>query len=453
MNLNRLRFKFWPLVFALLACLSAPLLLSQDTKLTPKQEQEVISQADTILQQLRTLRHAPPTKEIREEFKSQEQLKDLLIKYSHEEKNQQALEAERKTMIEFGLIPKDFPYYDFSLKLLTEQIAGFYDYHTHELNLLDTTPEDLQIPVLAHELTHALQDQQINLKSFTDPAPNNDDLSEAHQSLIEGDATAMMVDYLMRPMGRSLKMLGFDVRDIIKQENQLPAVRMQTYQEAPRAIKTMLMAPYVYGTGFIQYFLRDNDWPQISALYLDPPQSMEQVMHPQKYFDHREPPVIVHVPSLTGDLAKEWKIVDTNSLGELGTLIVLQQHLNDDNSRLASEGWGGDQYKICEDKAGSLLLLLFTDWDTEEDAIQFFNAYRVLLDKKYKHLQLVSAEERKMFKWNSEGKQIGLEIRGDDVVVIEGAPPAEFEVLRNLLWQSQKEESKSLKVKITVPQP
>ncbi len=58
-----------------------------------------------------------------------------------------------------------------------------------------------------------------------------------------------------------------------------------------------------------------------------------------------------------------------------------------------------------------------------------------------------------MFKWNSEGKQIGLEIRGDDVVVIEGAPPAEFEVLRNLLWQSQKEESKSLKVKITVPQP
>lgn len=423
----------------LLALLLSTTFIAQDSKLTQPQEKEVLAKTDAVLEELRTMRGLPPPKPIHKEFRSRDQLREMLARYSREEKNQLTLEAERKTLLKFGLIPKDFPYVKFILDLLTEQIAGFYDFRTHELNLLDTAPMDLQIPILAHELTHALQDQSFDLKKFNIPAPNNDDLTEAHETLVEGDATAMMLDFLLKPMGRSINTLGFDVREMLEESTQMTASSQKTFNEAPRALQTTLKAPYLYGTTFFQYFRRHNDWPKLPAVYRDPPVSMEQMMHPQKYFEQRDNPVYLSIPSPKSEFQRHWKLVDTNVLGELGMLIVLQQHLNDDNARIASEGWGGDQYQIYEDDSGRLLLLLFSTWDTPEDAVQFFNSYRVLLEQKYKNLKVVQAEEHTRFRWNAEKEQIGLEIRDHDVVVIEGASAADYETLRELLWQSKKQ--------------
>lgn len=419
---------------------------AQESTLGSKEKSEVLAQADSILDELRTMRGQSPPRPVHKEFKSKEQLRDLLVRYSQEEKNQKALEAERKTMLKFGLLPPGFPYVKFALDLLTEQVAGFYDFRSHELNLLDSTPMDLQVPVLAHELTHALQDQSFNLKKFSEPVPENDDLTEAHQALVEGEATAMMLDFLLKPMGRSLNTLGFDFREMIDQTIQMSTANTKVFQKAPRALQTTLTSPYLYGTSFFQYFRRHNDWSRAGAFYRDPPSSMEQVMHPEKYFDRRDDPILVTFPTPKSEFLKHWKLVDSNVLGELGMLIVLQQFLNDDNARIASEGWGGDRYQVYEDEAGRLLLLLFTTWDTQEDTIQFFNSYRVLMDQKYKRLKVVAAEERKLFRWDSEDEQVGLEIRDHDVIVIEGAPASEFESLRTFLWQSKRTRTESPQV-------
>lgn len=385
------------------------------------------------------MRDTPARAPLRKEFRSRDELRELLLRLSREEKNQEMLEAERKAMLKFGLIPKDFPYIRFTLELLTEQVAGFYDYRTRSLNLLDTTPPELQIPVLAHELTHAIQEQSINLKEFIDPSTHNDDLTEAHQSLVEGDATAMMLDFLMKPLGRNLNTLGFDIREMIQQGSQMTTANLKIFREAPRAIRTTLTAPYLYGASFFQYFRRQNEWPRIKALYRDPPSSMEQIMHPDKYFLHRDDPVLIRFAPAPPSFLKKWKLVETNVLGELGLLIVLQQFLNDENARIASEGWGGDHYQLFEDGAGHLLLALFTTWDTPEDAVQFFNSYRILLETKYKPLKVVTAAEHNDFCWDSEGESVGLQIRDHDVIVIEGAPADEYNSLRDWLWQSKKE--------------
>lgn len=435
-----------------LQCLPcSPSSSEQETRLTAKEEAEVLSQADSILEQLRTLRGVSNMPSPRKEFKSKPQLRDMLLKYSREEKNNEILEAERKTMIKFGLIPKDFPYVQFVLDLLTEQVAGFYDYRTHELNLLDSIPASVQIPVLAHELTHALQDRAFDLKKFTEPAPHNDDMTEAHEALVEGDATAMMMDFLMKPLGQNLNILGIDVRDMISETNQVSSPNSKVFKNSPRALQAFLTAPYLYGTSFFQNFRRHNDWPRVSALFQDPPVSMEQIMHPEKYFERRDDPVQVAVPVPSPEFLKSWKQVDTNVLGELGMLIVLQQFLSDENARIASEGWGGDQYKIYEDMSGHMLLLLFSTWDTEEDARQFFNSYRVLIDQKYGHLKLIHAKERLLFHWDSEDGQIGLELRGHDVIVIEGATSPGFEALRSLLWQTKHDQPKIPTLKIITP--
>ena len=61
----------------------------------------------------------------------------------------------------FGLLDRDFHLQTVHRsRLLTEQVAGYYDNKTKTVNLLDWIEPDEQKPVLAHELTHALQDQQ-----------------------------------------------------------------------------------------------------------------------------------------------------------------------------------------------------------------------------------------------------------------------------------------------------
>ena len=74
-----------------------------------------------------------------------------------------------------------------------------------------------QEPVMAHELTHALQDQTINLNRFMkkgekdlgemrkDPTPadiENDEIDNAREAVVEGQAEAMMLEYELAPVGR-----------------------------------------------------------------------------------------------------------------------------------------------------------------------------------------------------------------------------------------------------------
>ncbi|MGB7624237.1 MAG: hypothetical protein WBN92_17965, partial [Terriglobia bacterium] len=104
-----------------------------------------------------------------------------------------------------------------------------------------------------------------------------------------------------------------------------------------------------------------------------------------------------------------------------------------------------------EDDSSRLLLLLFTTWDTQEDAQQFYNSYRVVIDQKYKRLKVVTAEERKLLRWDSEAEQVGLEIRDQDVIVIEGAPASDFEALRTLLWQSKRDRRGPPEITSSIP--
>jgi hypothetical protein len=50
--------------------------------------------------------------------------------------------------------------------MLREQVAGYYDVKTKTVNLLNWLDVEQQKPVLAHELTHALQDQSFGIEKW-----------------------------------------------------------------------------------------------------------------------------------------------------------------------------------------------------------------------------------------------------------------------------------------------
>src|SRR5437764_10624667 len=119
----------------------------------------------------------------------------------------------------FGLLPRTFNLHDFLIKLLGEQVAGYYDEKTKTINLLDWVSLDMQKPVMAHELTHALQDQSFDLGKMMKkeeeiekrgPVDPNalikiDEASACRSAVLEGQAMIVLVDYILAPAGRSVE--------------------------------------------------------------------------------------------------------------------------------------------------------------------------------------------------------------------------------------------------------
>src|ERR1700731_1901047 len=120
------------------------------------------------------------------------------------------------SMKKLGFLPREFNLREFLVKSTGQQVAGYYDEETKSISLLNWVPPDRQGPILAHELTHALQDQNYDLKNWMkaatkaggkpgqDATPNDDGASARH-AVVEGQAMVVYVDYLLAPAGRSLQ--------------------------------------------------------------------------------------------------------------------------------------------------------------------------------------------------------------------------------------------------------
>src|SRR5207253_9153261 len=128
-----------------------------------------------------------------------------------EDEDAKRLRRSELVLKKFGLLPRDFELGKFLVVLLKEQVAGYYDPKTKTVNLLDWLGAEQQKPVLAHELTHALQDQSFNLEKYMKPADadlekkkeispqdtENDEIGSTRQAVVEGQAKVVRVDDLL----------------------------------------------------------------------------------------------------------------------------------------------------------------------------------------------------------------------------------------------------------------
>src|SRR6202140_2144157 len=128
----------------------------------------------------------------------------------------QRFAQEELSMKKLGFLPRDFNLREFLVKSTGQQTAGYYDDETKMISLLNWVPPDRQEPILAHELTHALQDQNYDLRKWMKAAlksagntskkedTGNDDGATARKAVVEGQAMVVYTDYLLAPMGRNL---------------------------------------------------------------------------------------------------------------------------------------------------------------------------------------------------------------------------------------------------------
>jgi hypothetical protein len=278
-----------------------------------------------------------------------------------------------------GLLPENYPLREKYIDLLGEQIAAFYDQHQHKLFMFeDATLDNAQnCVVLAHELTHALQDQHFDLLKMPLEIKNNDDRAEASSALVEGEATIVMSEYMLKNM--SLRALKDNLATTFGQN-------MDQLQKAPRFLRESLVFPYLRGQEFCSALIDRGGYEAISKAFANPPRSTSQILHPEKYLAQpREDPIAI--PWTDFAIAGQNPSQD-NVLGELGIRILLSENGDAPAADRAAAGWRGDRY-LSYGKGESLVWK--TVWNTEQDATEFYDAERLCLEKRY-HLKNAHAE-------------------------------------------------------------
>src|SRR5947209_5704530 len=186
--------------------------------MTKEQAKELFRSVDEILGFVSADTKLPIQHSVKRKLISPDEVTKYLKVKFEEDESAKRMERSELVLKKFGLLNKDFHLRPFLLSLLTEQIAGFYDNKTKTVNLLDWIEPDEQKPVLAHELTHALQDQKVGLTKWSDVGINEtsrtvqddnrhlqvDEAETAREAVAEGQAMAVFIDYTLRPSGKTL---------------------------------------------------------------------------------------------------------------------------------------------------------------------------------------------------------------------------------------------------------
>ena len=396
---------------------------------------ELRAEAARLFQELASLRGLPPpgppppmliqSREERHRFVAAE----LARKYSPAR-----LDAERRALVAWGLVPADFDLGTFYADLLAEQAAAYYDPGAKRMVLANWLTPELRRDALAHELVHALQDRLVDLDRFLGAAPDHGDEALARQALVEGEAVALSQDLALRRDGRDFAALP-DVNDLAQ------AIRSSAtgpvLGRAPAVVRTMLTFPYASGVEFVHAFRQRHPWAALSAVYADPPRSSAQILHPERYLDRREDPSAVPLPDLGPVLPAGSRLLLEDELGEIGVAEVLRRS---PAGLVDAPGWRGDRYLLWEVPSGPPMLVAIVQWHTEDQAAAFVLAYAPVLARKHGLASPPSdgstdgSARDAVVTWSAATTAFLIERRQRTVLLVEAVPTTALDPVRTAVW-------------------
>jgi len=395
----------------------------------------IVATSVEVLKETSDLRELEILRPVKSGAQSRTEIERMIVKNLDEQTTPAEMRATELTLKKLGLAPPDFQYRAFLVKLLTEQVAGYYDPKAQQFYLADWIELEGQKPVMAHELTHALQDQHFNLRRFEKWSKSDSDARLAAHALIEGDATLAMTLYMAK---NPLVALAF-IRSI--GGTNMSSVQ---FKQAPRALRESLVFPYEQGSEWATKVYKRGGWSMVSQAYTKLPQSTEQILHPAKYFSFEEP-IKVDLPDVRTHLGPLWKKISYDINGEWGYYLMLDQFLNAPaESKRAVAGWGGDRYVVYKGpKAGDVFIAQLSTWDSENDAREFLDAYAKRTWRRYpgaKPTEITSAQQSngntEFHSWQTDEGGVVVELRGSRVLTVEGIPKnADSRAFMKALWQ------------------
>jgi len=377
--------------------------------------------ADEVLAQMSQITGLPLRTPLKKSLRSRQEIRAHIIEEMNDDKDAAERYAGARAAEAFGLLPKGFDLDSYMIDLLTEQIAGLYDPKAHEFYVADWIPIDDQRMVMAHELTHALEDQHFQIEAWEKAARPNDDGELARESVLEGSAMVAMVEYLLQGSGRSLEDLpDIDPAMFIGDMADTPLLK-----KAPPFIKDALIFPYLGGLTFSAAVLKPTGWEGLPRIFAKPPVSTQQILHPGLYTSGKVA-APVSLPSMEKVLGADWTKLEDNIMGEFGWKEVLKQFLGEPRAKPLSAAWDGDRYAVYEQKPSKRLVLITRErLASQEQAERFFGQYSEALEKKHEERSNLFRKPD-FFSFDTRDGGVFLRCFENECVTLEGGDRALF---------------------------
>jgi hypothetical protein len=430
----------------------------KEVKITPREAEELFHSVDEILAFDSKHTGLPVKKQVKRRLTSRDEVVAFLTKHMKDD-DVKRLQRSELVLKKFGLLPREFDMGKLFVDLLREEIAGYYDPKSKTVNLLDWVPMEEQEPVLAHELTHALQDQSIGLEKWMkkgekdlgemkkDPTPEdieNDEMDDARQAVVEGQAQAMMFEYALAPTGRSIADSP-DLVDSMEVETMTGTPSTKVFNDAPIFMKESLTFPYSYGLEFVVKVMEKGGKEKaFAAVLANPPHTTRQIMQPETYLSGEkiEP---MRVPEFSRDF-KNYQKFDVGAMGEFDVSVLIEQYAGKELAKRLYPEWRGGYYYAGRAKnapAATLGLLYVSRWSSAEKASEFAEIYARSLAHRYKKAEEVGASPQEPIphpeykvdvikgrhSWTTEDGPVVIREQGDTVLVSESLDPATTEML------------------------
>ena len=362
------------------------ILLLQVLGLLPTQAQAAEGEPCSIVQQkleeVTRLRGLAATRPVPCAVESRAQVEEFLRNTIARRLPPQKLEHEQAVYRAVGVVPDDFDYPRGLLNLYMSQIGGYYDPESKRFIMADWMPAHVQAVIARHELTHALQDQHYNLEAFIDPKMENGDELLARSSLLEGDATAVMLDIERGIKGMAPLSSERSVKAYMEGQARSLAAAAEL-EDSPPALRDLVLFPYTHGLRFVHELLRRDGYSEVDRAFKRAPQSTREILHERDFIDRRFSLAVPAVHELRGAAAGQTPSY-TDTLGEFLIRAVLeaQKETRGDAAR-AAQGWVGDRVGLFPRANGETVVSWMISWESENDAREFALAYRKLLKARY----------------------------------------------------------------------
>ena len=378
-------------------------------------DESICKIATAALKQAEEIRGLKRKKSVPCKLHNKEQVKSYLLHVINTKVPKEKLDAEEFIYKVLGLIPESFSYKEGILDLYLSQLGGYYDPEKDHFVMAAWIPEYLQNTVAVHELTHALQDQYFNLDNYLDNEDRTSDQLLARSAVVEGDATAVMLDYTRRLVGQGPISSVNSVQSVMLQ-NVLGASLVGAQAGVPESLSLLIIFPYTSGLRFAHTLLmKKKGYSILDSALKDPPNTTEEILHPELHLSGDKSYVDITDSELNDAVIDNaWKSTYSDTLGEfIISMIIGTQSSDRPKAALAAAGWGGDRVAIFE-KDGSKKLVWITKWDTDKDTTEFYEAMTSLLHKRFAGSKANSNGEKS---WKSDRMAYRMLRQGSTVIL------------------------------------
>lgn len=395
---------------------------AEQHKITAEEAQQLFKSADQILQFASRDTLLPVKHPVTKAMRTREQVEQYIGDKFKDDADRIRFERSELVLKKFGLLPRQFNLHDFLIKLLGEQVAGFYDEKKKTMNLLDWVSLDLQRPVMAHELTHALQDQNFDLEKMQKeheeiekrgPADYNalivaDEEATARTALMEGQAMIVFADYLINTMGGS-DCAGDPGCEIPVQRSvgdfpqfvDLMLLQMDKAKgdslldSAPLLLREALIFPYTHGMRFAAKLLASGGRQMaFSNVVKRMPKTSREILQPEEYLaGHTVPPLLLPDFKFLKD---GFEAFDAGAIGQMDVNIMMKQYRQEEAAAKLSPEWRGGSYYAVTRKGAKpadanstahIGLIYVSRWSDEKSAQEFAKIYAAALNQRYSKVE------------------------------------------------------------------